>query len=152
MLFSQTAEYALRAAVLLADRADQPQTTRQIAEATRVPAGYLSKVLQAMGRAGLVTSQRGIGGGFVLAQDAGQISVLDVVNAVDPLQRIVTCPLGLKNHGGRLCPLHRKLDDALALIEEAFGSTMIGDLLHTRSKSRPLCEVSVGGRRRKTSA
>ncbi|MCC6681458.1 MAG: Rrf2 family transcriptional regulator [Phycisphaeraceae bacterium] len=145
MLFSQTAEYALRAAVCLADRAGQPQTTQQIAEATRVPAGYLSKVLQALGRADLVTSQRGIGGGFLLARDADAISVLDVVAAVDPIQRIATCPLGLAGHGSNLCPLHRKLDDALASIEQAFASTSLAELLKTPGKIRPLCEVKITG-------
>jgi Rrf2 family protein len=152
MLISQTAEYALRAVVMLADRAGQPQTTRQIAEATRVPAGYLSKVLRALGRGGLVTGQRGLGGGFLLARPARDISVLDVVDAVDPFQRIETCPLGLKSHGQNLCPLHRKLDDAMASIERAFESTTIQNLLHTRGKSRPLCEVNVPGRRGKASA
>ncbi len=146
MLFSQTAEYALRAAVWLADRDMQPQTTQQIAEATHVPAGYLSKVLQAMGRADLVTGQRGIGGGFLLAREADNISVLDVVTAVDPIQRIVTCPLGLKGHGKNLCPLHRKLDDALASIEKAFASTTLAELLKTPSKSRPLCDVKIKGK------
>lgn len=143
MLFSQTAEYALRAVVLLADRAGQPQTNQQIADATRVPAGYLSKVLQALGRADLVAGQRGVGGGFLLVRPADQITVLDVVNAVDPIERIRTCPLGLKSHGTHLCPLHRKLDDALASIESAFGSTTIQTLLDTPSTSRPLCEVRI---------
>lgn len=143
MLFSQTAEYALRAAACLADRAMQPQTTQQIAEATRVPAGYLSKVLQAMGRADLVTSQRGIGGGFLLAREADRISVLDVVAAVDSIQRITTCPLGLEGHGENLCPLHRILDDALASIERAFASTSLSELLKTPGKIRPLCEVKI---------
>jgi len=146
MLFSQTAEYALRAAVYLADHSDTAQITQQIAETTRVPAGYLSKVLQAMGRAGLVRAQRGIGGGWVLTREPKAISVLDVINAVDPLLRIDTCPLGLKSHGTNLCPLHRKLDDAIASVEKAFGGTSLEDLLKTPGKSHPLCEVKVSAR------
>ncbi|NUQ01687.1 MAG: Rrf2 family transcriptional regulator, partial [Armatimonadetes bacterium] len=94
-MISQTAEYALRAIVCLAAQPEGRLTTPQIAGATRVPAGYLSKVLQLLGRAGLVRSQRGLGGGFVLARPAELISVLDVVNAVDPIQRITGCPLEL---------------------------------------------------------
>lgn len=143
MLFSQTAEYALRAAVHLAAHPGRPQTNQQIADATRVPAGYLSKVLQSLGRAALVRAQRGVGGGFTLARPARDITVLDVVNAVDPMQRIVECPLGLKAHGTNLCPLHRKLDDALALVEDALRSASIADLLQTPGRSSPLCKVSV---------
>ena len=75
----------------------------EIAEATKVPAAYLSKVLQAMSRAGLVRSQRGLHGGFQLISQPNQINILDVVNAVDPIQRIESCPLTVehplrKNH------------------------------------------------------
>jgi Rrf2 family protein len=110
-MFSQTAEYALRAVVSLAD-SDQPLTTQQLAALTQVPADYLSKVMQSLGRAGLVESQRGKNGGFKLARPASQMTILDVLNAVDPLPRIHNCPLHLKSHSRQLCPLHQRLDDA----------------------------------------
>lgn len=135
-MISQTAEYALRAIVFLADQ-DQPRTTQEIAERTQVPAGYLSKVLQSLSRSKLVSSQRGLHGGFVLVDSPENISVLQVVNAVDPVRRIHECPLGL--HGKYLCPLHRKLDDAARLIEEAFGETTILDLNSVPRSRRPLC-------------
>ncbi len=139
-MISQTAEYALRAIVWLAAHGTEPQTTVQIAKATRVPAGYLSKVLQSLGRARLVSSQRGLYGGFTLARPAGEIHVLEVVNAVDPIQRIRTCPLGLKSHGKKLCALHQRLDDAIAHIENAFSESTIADLLAEPLTSSPLCE------------
>ena len=58
-MFSQTAEYALRAVVWLANNDDAPMTTNQIAKATQVSPDYLSKVLWALGRSGLVHAQRG---------------------------------------------------------------------------------------------
>jgi Rrf2 family protein len=139
-MISRTAEYALRAVVCLADQKDTPLTTQQIAEATRVPAGYLSKVLQALGRAGLVVSQRGLHGGFTLGQPAEQTSVLDVINAVDPMQRIRKCPLGVKSHTGNLCPLHRRLDSAMEMVEHAFGRTTMAELLADPDQLHPLCE------------
>ena len=145
MLISQTVEYALRAMVVLADRPDEPQVAQVIAQRTCVPAGYLSKVLQQLGRAGLVKAQRGLGGGWTLARPPDEISILEVMNVVDPIQRITTCPLGIKSHGKNLCPLHRKLDDALRLVEQAFGSTSLADVVGKRGQSKPLCEVTVGG-------
>ncbi len=145
MLISQTAEYALRAMVHLGSQHGQPQTNRQIADATRVPAGYLAKVMQALGRAALVRAQRGVGGGFTLGREPGQITILEVVNAVDPLQRIKECPLGLPAHGTNLCALHRKLDDALATVEHALRSSTLASLLATSGKSKPLCDVTVSG-------
>src|SRR6516165_4767697 len=105
-VISQTAEYALRAVVALGSQRGGPMTTQDIASRTRVPAGYLSKVLQALGRAGLVEGQRGLGGGFALARPMQEMTVLDVINAVDPLQRIERCPLGRPDHKVRMCALH----------------------------------------------
>lgn len=139
-MISQTAEYALRAIVVLADEAAPFWTAQAISGKAQVPQMYLMKVLQPLTRAGLISAQRGRNGGFSLARPANQISVLDVVSAVDPLRRIRTCPLGLKSHGTVLCPLHRKLDDAMRFVEEAFGSTTIADIVSNPSPIRPLCE------------
>lgn len=148
-MFSQTVEYALRAVAYLALDPQTPQTTQQVATHTQVPAGYLSKVLQSLGRAQLVTSQRGLHGGFTLTREPATITVLQVINAVDPIQRITTCPLGLKSHGVNLCPLHRKLDDALATIETAFGDCTMTDLIEDPQANTPLCEVAANKARGK---
>jgi len=139
-MLSQTVEYALRAAVYLAGRMKVPQTNEQIAIATKVPAAYLAKVLQSLNRAGLVQAQRGVRGGFTLARAPGELTILEVVNAVDPIQRIRTCPLGLKSHGVRLCPLHKRLDDAMAEVERAFSDSTLAEILDEPTKSIPLCE------------
>jgi Rrf2 family protein len=141
-MISQTAEYALRAIVFLAMNAGAAYTTHQIAGATKVPAAYLSKVLQSLVKAGLIQSQRGLGGGFVLVKSADDITILEVLDAVDPIQRIRTCPLGIEAHGTTLCALHKRLDDATAVIEKAFHDTTIGDVLKRPTKSVPLCDSS----------
>jgi Rrf2 family protein len=140
-MFSQTVEYALRAVVHLSSVAPQPQTTDQIAATTLVPKAYLSKVLQALVRGGIVKSQRGGAGGMTLITPPAKLSILDVVNAVEPIQRIKTCPLGLKAHGHKLCPLHRRMDNALAATEKAFANTTLAEVLADPSKSRPLCDA-----------
>jgi Rrf2 family protein len=140
-MFSQTVEYALRAVAFLAQQAPAACTTEQIATATRVPKAYLSKVMQSLVRGGLVHSQRGVGGGMTLTAAPSKLSILDVVNAVEPIQRIEHCPLGLKSHGKHLCPLHRRMDDALAQVEEAFRHSSLADILAEPSASTPLCET-----------
>lgn len=140
-MISQTGEYALRAAVFLAQHEIEPQTSAAIAEGTLVPHGYLSKVLQSLVRRGLVTSRRGLGGGFLLARDPRKISVLDVLQAADtPLQRITKCPLGLKGHVS-LCPVHRLVDDAIARSEKAFRSATLHSLSGSTTGIKPLCSV-----------
>lgn len=139
-MLPKTAEYALRAIVWLAREPKLSAPADELAENTQVPRRYLHKVLQDLVTAGLVRSQPGPGGGYSLAQSPGKISILDVVNAVAPLERIHRCPLGLKSHT-RLCPLHRELDKAYAATEKAFARVMISQLVHSTSSIIPLCEV-----------
>lgn len=143
-MLSQTVEYALRAAVYLATRPGEAVTTEEVAERTRVSAPYLAKIMQSLAKKGLVRSQRGVGGGVTLARAAEDVTILEVVNAVEPLQRITVCPLGLPTHGTRLCPLHARLDSAIAAVEEAFGKTTLAEVLAEPSASIPLCEVPEG--------
>ncbi len=137
-IISDTAEYALRAVVWLIQFPDQSQTTRQIAKGTRTPLDYQSKVLQLLAKSGVTKSQRGNGGGIRLNVPPSEITVLDVINAVDPIQRIHSCPLGLKEHANCLCPMHKGLNDAVDTVLSAFSKSLVADLLTSKSKSIPL--------------
>ena len=139
-MFSQTVEYALRAVVHLASNAPAAQTTEEIAKATKVPQAYLSKVLQSLVQAGVVKSQRGIGGGMALAKPPANLTILEVVNAVDPIKRIKICPLELASHGIKLCPLHKRVDNALASVEDAFRNTTLQEVIDESTESFPLCD------------
>ena len=140
-MLSQTAEYALRAIVYLAGRDGKPVTAQNLAVAARVPADYLSKVLRILGRTGIVLAQRGKRGGFLLAKPAETLTILDVVNAVNPIPRIHTCPLRIRSHGSHLCALHKRIDTAMVMMEEAFGATTIADILNDPSAIKPLVSI-----------
>jgi len=128
-MISRTNEYALRVMVLLASQEGKPRGTRQIADATQVPVSYLSKILLDLVKKGFIRSQRGLHGGFVLAHDPAQVSVFDVISAIDPLPRIRACPLGLAAHCEKLCPLHAELDRAFERVEEAFRRAKLAALI-----------------------
>lgn len=128
-MFSVTAEYALRAIVFLALHDSAPATGRQIAEGTNSPVRYMSRVLRDLTNAGLLRAYRGPSGGFELSRRASVISVLEVVNVVDPIKRISRCPLGIPSHGENLCRLHRRLDDSIASLERVLATSFITDLL-----------------------
>ena len=128
-MFSLTTEYAMRAMVALASGDGRSMTTRQIADTMKVPQSYLSKVLQALARAGLVYSTRGLKGGFVLARGPEDLNMMEILNAVSPYKRIETCPLDLSGHSSELCPLHRRLDQAMAMVQEAFEGTSLAEIL-----------------------
>ena len=127
---------------LLNTPSDQPDATplgvQSIAAGTQVPASYLSKVLQGLSRSGLVASRRGVGGGFTLTRGPADITVLDVINAVDPIHRIKGCPLGLKSHQHQLCAMHARLDEAARLVEESLRGSTIEELLSTPTRPQPM--------------
>jgi Rrf2 family protein len=132
-MLSQTIEYALRAMVCIAGlEAGATLNSESIALKTKVPQGYLSKVLRDLVVAELVVSQRGPNGGFALARPAASISLLDVINAVDPITRIRKCPLDNPAHM-KLCPLHQRIDDALDVIAQQFERTNLAEMLESNS-------------------
>ncbi len=135
-MISQTAEYALRAVVFLAEHPANRWTTQAIAETTKVPPGYLAKVLQNLARVGVVDSQRGVHGGFSLRKAPADLTVLEVVEAVDPIPRILECPLHLEAHSDHLCPLHSRLDQAMEVIESSFRDSSLADLLERQTFPR----------------
>lgn len=141
-MFSQTTEYALRAMALLAVRPDDLTPTTTIAELTKVPSNYLAKVLQQLSSAELITGRRGVGGGYRLARPPEQITLLEVVRAVTTLERIKTCPLGIKSHGTNLCPLHRRTDQAIAAVIAAYDGASLRDLIDQPGQNTPLCDTS----------
>ena len=105
-LITQTAEYALRAMSCLAGRGDDFARAEDISESARVPRAYLSKILRKMVVAGLVEGKRGHHGGFRLARAPKNITLQDVLAAVDALPTN-ECAFGHaacdKRHP---CPLH----------------------------------------------
>jgi Rrf2 family nitric oxide-sensitive transcriptional repressor len=129
-MFSQTVEYALRAMMCLASFGGEVVSGEKIAARAHVPGGYLSKVMRGLVVAELVRSFRGPNGGFALARDPGGISILDVVNAVDPIHRIARCPINDPEHS-ELCALHRRLDSALEYVEQTFRRTTLAEVLGT---------------------
>jgi Rrf2 family protein len=124
-MLSTTAEYALRIMVTLTESDAPSVTSEKIARRAHVPTDYAVKVLQLLGRANLVRAQRGRGGGFRSICDPNVTSLLDVVNAIDPLKRIKHCPLDRAEHSDKLCPLHQAIDDVMAQLESSLrGMTL----------------------------
>lgn len=81
---STRGDYASRALLSLALRADgTPTSVRDLAERTGLPQPYLEQILLALKGAGLVRSKRGVGGGYVLARPADEITLGQIVSAVD---------------------------------------------------------------------
>ncbi|MFV0317306.1 MAG: RrF2 family transcriptional regulator [Microthrixaceae bacterium] len=87
MRISAKVDYAVRAALELArsspDRGSPPTKGDSIGEAQQIPTKYLENILSEMRRAGIVASRRGSDGGYWLARPADQVSVADIIRAVE---------------------------------------------------------------------
>ncbi len=142
-MLSQTTEYALRAMSCLAYMPNELVSTAQLAKVTHVPMNYLAKVLQLLAKADLITGRRGVGGGYRLNRPASEITLLHVINSIDPIERIGSCPLKLENHSGKLCPLHARLDSATKLLIETFDGISLHDMLAENPDIRPLCNTEM---------
>jgi Rrf2 family protein len=141
-MLSTTSEYALRMMVLLTERNGTPATCANLSGAGRIPQQYASKVLSLLRREGLVRGQRGRYGGFVLGCDANKTTLLDVLNAIDPLKRIESCPLGRSEHSHKLCPMHAQIDSSIGQLESGLSQRTLRQLVD-ESYSAPLCKDKV---------
>jgi Rrf2 family iron-sulfur cluster assembly transcriptional regulator len=88
---STRGDYAARALLSLAlHESDRPTSVKEIAERTNLPQPYLEQILLAVKGAGLVQSKRGVGGGYVLARPADEITLAEILAAVDgPLVTVI---------------------------------------------------------------
>jgi len=123
MIHSPTCQHALRALIYLAHRnAPGPVLVREIAEAAHVPKQSLAKILHSLRNKGLVRSTKGPGGGYQLARSGNEMTVIEVIEAVDgavDLSR--TCILGLNRcNDTASCALH----DYWKLFREQYFSTI----------------------------
>jgi Rrf2 family nitric oxide-sensitive transcriptional repressor len=101
--------------------------------------GACPRSSQGLAKAGLVTSQRGPCGGYLLVERPGDLTVHAVVQAIDPIARIIECPVGVVGHGATLRPLHRALDNTILAVETAFRKLGMRDLVDRHQAPRALC-------------
>jgi Rrf2 family iron-sulfur cluster assembly transcriptional regulator len=94
-LLSRSGIHAVRALVALAQLPEgEYKGAAALAEATDAPPNYLGKLLQSLTREGLVQSQKGLGGGFRLAEDPSKITMYDVIESIEDVRRWSQCIFG----------------------------------------------------------
>ena len=81
------------------------------------------------------------GGGFDLERQPSEVTMWDIVEAVDPLKRIESCPFGIERHT-ELCSLHRRIDQAISGVEQAFRATTLAEMVSETGPLSPLCSQS----------
>jgi Rrf2 family protein len=130
VILSQTAVYALKAALYLADAPDEnPVRVDDIATALDVPRNYLSKILHVLARAGLLHSTRGPKGGFRLARSARALRLSDIIGPFDEIAESSGCLLGREVcSDNNPCAAHTRWKSVSSAVRSFLGETSIHDL------------------------
>ena len=138
MLYSRSAEYAIRAFVNLAQVPDgRFAMVKQIAADEEIPAHFLAKILQQLARKGLLRSSKGPTGGFSLCVPPDEVRMLDIVEALDGLSEYEKCASGLAECSDDMpCPLHDSWKVLRSRIMDYLGRNTIADLAKALEQKR----------------
>ncbi|MBX7156699.1 MAG: Rrf2 family transcriptional regulator [Bacteriodetes bacterium] len=129
-MLSKTCTYGLQAAIYIAAQPKgQLVSIQTIAENLNISYHFLTKVLQQLTAAGIMTSQRGVNGGVMLAKPAEEITLFDVVSTIDGSDLFTQCMLGLPGCGtAEPCPVHDQWNKLRNQIGLVFTKTTLGAL------------------------
>ncbi|MEX0777303.1 MAG: Rrf2 family transcriptional regulator [Phycisphaeraceae bacterium] len=157
--FTRKADYSLVALAALAQGktgANRPLSAQDIAQRQGLPRSVLMNLLKRLHQAGIIVSRRGAAGGYWLARPADQITIADVIEAIDgPINMAPCCdeepdapgsdPLCVACRIQRLCPISESMHQVNTAIVDLLRSVSIADLLAGRplslAQARP-CESS----------
>ncbi len=131
MVITRATEYAVRTVIYLAQ---QPKNDivlkKDICRTQEVTPAFLTKILQPLIKAGIVSSQRGVGGGFLLAKDPGEINMLDVLQAEEGQLKLNHCLVDTSAcHRDGYCSAHEVWHDAQREMAEVLKRYSIADLV-----------------------
>ena len=138
---SQKLEYAMRAMIELAQRQDEETlvSARQIAEHQQVPLRFLEQQLGALGRAGLVESFRGAGGGCRIARDPATITVAEIADAIEGQLYPMFClePSDHTCFADSRCGLQGFWAEVALAVQQVFQQTTVADLSARHQRMAP---------------
>jgi Rrf2 family protein len=149
MIYSRSAEYAIRAFVHLAAVPEGKYAmVKQIAEQADIPSHFLAKILQQLARKGFLRSSKGPTGGFCLRVPATDLNLLQIVDSVDGLADYERCPGGMTECNDTApCGMHDSWKALRSRIMEYLERTSIEDLAKAlEQKRRNLDKVRKGKR------
>lgn len=139
-MLSNTSRYAIRAVIYLAlHQNDQDKIgIKEISKELNIPNPFLGKILQSLAKHKLLNSTKGPHGGFSLAKDANEISLMDIIEIIDGVDSFNNCVLGLftctleQQH----CPIHDEFAMAREGFKQLFQNEFIGKLAERMKSSK----------------
>ena len=136
-MFSKACEYSIKAVIFIATHSAERRRLRlkEIAQAIGSPEAFTAKILQQLVRKRVLTSVKGPGGGFCLNEDAWEIGLYQIAEAVDGDGFFTDCVMGLKKCSDEApCPLHKKFKPIRDHIKGVLMTTTIGETAESVQK------------------
>ncbi|MGN6438272.1 MAG: RrF2 family transcriptional regulator [Agriterribacter sp.] len=137
-MFSRTCEYAIRAMIFIAQKSRDGKKTgiKEIAKSIDSPEHFIAKILQDLGRRGLLQSLKGPNGGFYLDEEALDCSLADIVKVVDGDKLFTGCGLGLKQCSeSHPCPIHHEFKTVRKKIQVMLEKAKLGEFTEELEQS-----------------
>jgi Rrf2 family protein len=138
-MLSRACEYAIQASLYLAKKpAGQYTLIREISKGLSIPHHFLGKIMQTLVKKGVLISHKGPKGGLALSKKASEISMMDVVAAIDGYDFTTRCIIGLKKcEDTSKCPLHIAWCDKRDHLKEMFSDESLAKLVKDLELSSP---------------
>ncbi len=131
-MFSKGCEYGIRALTVIAEASKENQKIgiKEICKSSKTPESFTAKVLQNLVKRKIINSQKGPSGGFFISKDLDEISLYDIVDAIDGTDIFTKCGLGLEAcNAQRPCPLHDKFEIVRSELNTMCRSNTLADLV-----------------------
>jgi Rrf2 family protein len=142
MQLTRAADYAVRVMLHLARQPEGAVISKSnLALASGAPESFLSKILQAMARHGLIQARRGVIGGFMLLERGEQATLLDVVESIDGPVALNRC-LASSCERMHECPAHDVWKRAQAAMFAVLGDAKIADMAAASGPGRKLVKIA----------
>lgn len=145
--FSKACEYGIQATLYIATQDGRRVGIKEVAKELRIPVHFLAKILQSLSERDVLTSFKGVHGGFELQRAAERIHLIDIVQAIDGLDFFDHCLLGFPGCGdGKPCPVHDSWGAVRDRIRSMLSNDSLADLLPaSKAKIRNVIERYAAG-------
>lgn len=143
-MFSKTCEYAIRAVIYISAKGSQEDKIGipDIGKNIEAPVQFTAKILQTLVHNDIVTSQKGVNGGFYLNKQQKQKQLIEIVRAIDGDKMFSGCGLGLKYCSEKEpCPLHDKFKAIRGSLKKMMEQTTIDEMSKTLKNGRRLLRM-----------
>lgn len=130
MLFTKESDYAIR--IVRALRSEEKHSVKDICQAEDIPEAFAYKILKKMHKSGIVTAIRGTGGGYVLNRNIHQLTLYDIISAIEPDFSIIHCMNNRcsRNITGSPCKVHGELYRIQNNVIQDLKSKTLGQILN----------------------